>query len=96
MGLRREDCKFEASLGYRARICLKTKQSWAPLAHTRNPSYSGGRDQEDPSSKPSWAKSSLNPILKKPITKKGLEEWLKVKAQSSSPSTTKQNKKFTD
>jgi hypothetical protein len=28
--------------------------------------------------------------LKKPIKKKGLVEWLKVKALSSSPSTTKE------
>jgi hypothetical protein len=27
-------------------------------AHVRNPSYSGGRDQEDRSSKPAWANSS--------------------------------------
>jgi hypothetical protein len=32
-------------------------------------------------------------ILKKPITKKGLVEWLKVKALSLSPSTTKKKKK---
>jgi hypothetical protein len=31
--------------------------------------------------------------LKKPITKKGLVEWLKVKALSSNPSTTKKKKK---
>jgi hypothetical protein len=29
------------------------------------------RDQEDHSSKPVWANSFENPILKKPITKKG-------------------------
>jgi ribosomal protein S21 len=32
--------------------------------------------------------------LKKSITKKGLVVWLKVKALSSSPSTTKKKKKF--
>jgi hypothetical protein len=31
------------------------------------------------------------PYLKKPFTKIGLVEWLKVKALSSSPSTTKKN-----
>jgi hypothetical protein len=30
----------------------KNKNSWAPVAHTYNPSYSGGRDQEDHDSKP--------------------------------------------
>jgi hypothetical protein len=29
----------------------------------------------------------MRPYLKKPFTKKGLVEWLKVKALSSSPST---------
>jgi hypothetical protein len=35
-----------------------------------NPSNSGGRDQEDCSSKPAQANSSRDPILKKTITKK--------------------------
>jgi hypothetical protein len=34
-------------------------------AHTRNPSYSEGRDQEDQDLKPARANSSQNPILKK-------------------------------
>jgi hypothetical protein len=46
------------------------------VAHACNPSYSGGRDQEDRSSKPAQANSSRDPISKKPITKKGLVEWL--------------------
>jgi hypothetical protein len=45
-----------------------------------------GRDQEDCGSKPAQANSLRDPILKKPITKKGLVEWLKVKALSSNPS----------
>jgi hypothetical protein len=57
-----------------------------PVAHACNPSYSGGRDQEDRSSKP--ANSSWEPILKKPYHKKiGLVGWL-----SSSPSPAKTNK----
>jgi hypothetical protein len=63
------------------------------VAHTCNPSFSGGRDQEDPSSKPAWANSSQDSILKKPIPKKGLAEWLKGKALSSNPSTTRKKKK---
>jgi hypothetical protein len=41
--------------------------SWAPVAHTCNPSYSGGRDQEDCGSKPAQANSlrDLRPNLKK-------------------------------
>jgi hypothetical protein len=52
--------------------------SRVPVAHTCNPSYSGDRDQEDYGLKPAWANSSRDPILKKPIKKKGLVEWLKV------------------
>jgi hypothetical protein len=41
------------------------------VAHVCNPSYSGGRDQEDCGSKPVWANSSTGPYLeKKPFTKK--------------------------
>jgi hypothetical protein len=58
-----------------------------------NPSYSGGRDQEDHGWKPAQANSSLGPYLKKPFTKIGLMEWLKVKALSSNPSTAKKKKK---
>jgi hypothetical protein len=37
----------------------------ALVAHAYNPSYSGGRDQEDHGLKPAWANSSQDPILKK-------------------------------
>jgi hypothetical protein len=40
--------------------------------------------------RPAWANSSQDPISK--ITKLGLVEWLKVKALSSSLSTTKRKK----
>jgi hypothetical protein len=60
------------------------------VTHTCNPSYSGGRDQEDHGSKP-----ALNPISKKPITKMELVEWLKVKAPSSSPQPPTPHKKKT-
>jgi hypothetical protein len=40
------------------------------VAHTCNPSYSGGRDQEDQGSKPAQVNSSQDPISKIPITKK--------------------------
>jgi hypothetical protein len=35
----------------------------------------------------------MRPYLKKPFTKIGLVEWLKVKALSSSPSTAEKKKK---
>jgi hypothetical protein len=63
------------------------------VTHACNPNYSGGRNQEDCSSKPVWANSSQDPISKRPITKKRLVEWLKVEALSSSPSTAKKKKK---
>jgi hypothetical protein len=54
------------------------KSSQAPVAHTCNPSYSGGRDQEDHGCKPAWEKLLLRPYLEKTHHRKGLEEWLKV------------------
>jgi hypothetical protein len=48
----------------------KTSLAQAPVAHTYNPSYSGGRDEEDQGSKPAWANSLQDPILKQSFTKK--------------------------
>jgi hypothetical protein len=62
------------------------------VAHACNPSYSGGRDQEDHSLKPAQANSSGDPISKNPSQKIGLVEWFKVKALSSSPNTKKKKK----
>jgi hypothetical protein len=45
--------------------------SQTPVAHTYNPNYIGGRDQEDHSSKPAQANSSQDPFSKNPITRKG-------------------------
>jgi hypothetical protein len=64
------------------------------VAHTCNPSFSGGRDQEDQGSKSALENSSQDPILKKAHHKKGLVEWLKMQALSSSPSTGKKNQFF--
>jgi hypothetical protein len=50
-------------------------------------------NQEDHGSKPAQVNSLQEPILKNSFTKKGLMEWLKVKALSSSPSTAKKKKK---
>jgi hypothetical protein len=55
-------------------LCIICRQDQAksqvPVAHTCNPSYSGGRDKEDCGSKPAWANSSQDPILKKAFPKK--------------------------
>jgi hypothetical protein len=41
------------------------------VAHSYNPSYSGGKDQEDHGSKPARANSSTRPYLKKkPLQKR--------------------------
>jgi hypothetical protein len=40
------------------------------VVHTFNPSYSGGRNQEDLSLKPGQANNSGDPISKIPITKR--------------------------
>jgi hypothetical protein len=39
------------------------------MAQACNPTYSGGRDQEDHGSKPAWANSSTRPYLKKTLHK---------------------------
>jgi hypothetical protein len=38
------------------------------VAHACNPSYSGGRDQEDHGSKPGQVNRLQDPVSKKPIT----------------------------
>jgi hypothetical protein len=58
----------------------------ALLAHAYNPTYSGGRDQEDRGLKPAQENSSTRLYLEKPFTKIELMEWLKMKAPSSRPS----------
>jgi hypothetical protein len=58
------------------------------VTHACNPSYSGGRDQEDRGSKPVWANSSQDPILKKIPSQKragGVAQDINL---SSNPSTT--------
>jgi hypothetical protein len=48
---------------------ITSKQEFEPGIY--NPSYIGGRDQEDCCSKPAWANSSGDPILKISNAKKG-------------------------
>jgi hypothetical protein len=49
-----------------------SKNWWSleSMAHACNPSFSGGRDQEDHGSKPAWANIMGDPVLKIPITKR--------------------------
>jgi hypothetical protein len=63
------------------------------VAYACNSSYSGGRDQEDSSSKPAQANSSMRPYLERLFTKIGLAKWLKVKALNSSPVPQRERKK---
>jgi hypothetical protein len=49
-------------------------------AHACNPSYSGGRDQEDRGSKPAWLNSS-----KEPISKTLQKNWAGEVAQGEGP-----------
>jgi hypothetical protein len=44
------------------------KKKWVPVAHTCNPGYSGGRDQED-HGKPAWVNCFQD--LKKKKSQKG-------------------------
>jgi hypothetical protein len=68
---------FIKKMTHKKQLC-----GWASVAHACNPSYSGGRDQEDCGSKPALANSSARPYLQKPFTKIGLAEQLKAKAVS--------------
>jgi hypothetical protein len=54
------------------------RQDWAPRLHAYTPSYSGGRDQEDCSSKPAQANSARNSVSKKNLSQKRVVEWFKV------------------
>jgi hypothetical protein len=45
------------------------------------PSYSEGRNKKDPGSKPAWANSALDPILRKyPTQKQGWQSSLSCRA----------------
>jgi hypothetical protein len=65
------------SFGENVASTENNKACQVPVAHVCNPSYSGGRDQEDRGSKPVRANSSQVSISKY-LTQKGLIEWLKV------------------
>jgi hypothetical protein len=59
----------------------KRERSQVPMIYIHNPSYSGGRDREDPHSKPALGKKFRRHCLRGKKTskreKRGLVEWLK-------------------
>jgi hypothetical protein len=66
----------------------KTKYSPVPVTHACNPSYSGGRDQEDRDLKPAWqivhgTLSQKN--LHKKKKKIGLVEWVQGEGPEVKP-----------
>jgi hypothetical protein len=75
--------------------CRKKQLRWVPVAHACNPSYSGGRDQEDHVLKPAWANNSQDPISKKPITKKGYWSGSRCRPWVQVPVLQKKRKKTT-
>jgi hypothetical protein len=71
------------------------------MVHTYNPSYSGGRDQEDGGSKPAQTNSLRDLLLKKNPSQKSIGEVAQVvaclpskhKALGANPSTAKKRKR---
>jgi hypothetical protein len=57
------------------------------VAHTCNPSYSGGRDWEDLDLTPAQANSSRDPILKIPNIKQGWQKDSKIQRLPSKHET---------
>jgi hypothetical protein len=56
------------------------RSSWVQVALACNPSYSGGRDQEDCGLKPPQANSSRDPISKIPNIKTGWQSGSSFRA----------------
>jgi hypothetical protein len=69
----------------------KERTSRALIAHACNPSYSGGRDQEDCGSKPAQANSFRNPISKKILRKKKKKKKAGEVAQKKKKKKKKRN-----
>jgi hypothetical protein len=63
------------------------------VAHTCDPGYSGGRDQEDHGLKPAQANSCRDPISKRPITKKGWWNGSRCRLSVQAPVLKKQTNK---
>jgi hypothetical protein len=58
------------------RCVKKNKNNWVLVAHTYNPSFSGGKDQKDHGSKSALSKQFTRSYLENIQQKKGLAEWL--------------------
>jgi hypothetical protein len=56
-----------------------------PVAHACNPSYSGGRHQEDQGLKPAWANNFQGSILKKQTGVGDLAQWKSTCLASARP-----------
>jgi hypothetical protein len=74
-------------------VLFKTKHGWGASGSNCSPSYSGGRDQEDCSLKPTWANSLLNSISTKSITKKGMGSGSRCRPWVQIPVPQKQKKR---
>jgi hypothetical protein len=59
------------------------------MAHTCNPSYLDGRDQQDHGLKPAWANWLWDPILIKPNSKKGWWSSLRCRSWVQAPAPKK-------
>jgi hypothetical protein len=70
-------------------VTVKKHSSQAPVAHTYNPSYSGGRDRKDHGSKPALGKQFARPYLKNIHHKKKTGAVAQGGSLSSNPSTAK-------
>jgi hypothetical protein len=80
---------------HRKTLYQKVKENrQAPGAHTCNPSYLGGTDQETHGSNPAWANSAQDPSSKNPSQKR-LAHGSRCRPLSSSPRTAKKKKKKT-
>jgi hypothetical protein len=76
--LKQENFQFKASKTLSQKKKEKKKiNCWALVAHICYPTDSGGRAQEDHSSKPAPG-NCLRNAISKTLHKKGLGEWLKV------------------
>jgi hypothetical protein len=73
-------------------LFLKVHLCWPPVAHFCNPSYSGGRDQEDRGSKPALANSS-RPCLEKTLHKKRAGRMAEGEGPEFKPKYYKKKKK---
>jgi hypothetical protein len=61
---KRNDVSAWSTKSKSEKLKISGNRGWMPVAHTCNPSYSGGWDQVDCGSRPAWADNSQDPHLK--------------------------------